>query len=101
MSLPLAVVLGVIVGLIGALPPAIVLERVISGKAAPSFASALTAILVPLVLMCVSLLLVRFFCATMLLSFALPIIFVLIIVWAVEGVRAWMAFRYDAPEERM
>ena len=101
MSLPLAVVLGVIVGLIGALPPALVLERVVSGKVEPSFTAALVAILVPLVLMCASLLLVRVFCATMLWSFALPIIFVLIIVWAVEGVRAWKAFRYDAPVERM
>ena len=101
MSLPLAVVLGVIVGLIGALPGAIVLERVISGKAEPSFALALAAILVPLVLMCASLILVRYFCATMLWSFALPIIFVLIVVWAIEGVRAWLVYRYDAPEERM
>ena len=101
MSLPLAVVLGVIVGLIGALPPALLLERVIAGKAVPSFASAIAAILGPLVLMCVALLLMRFFCATMLLSFALPIIVVLVVVWAVEGVRAWMAFRHDAPEERM
>ena len=101
MSLPLAVVLGVIVGLIGALPGALVLERVISGKAEPSFTLALAAILVPLVLMCVSLLLVRSFCATMLWSFALPIIFVLIIVWAIEGVRAWLVYRHDAPEERM
>ena len=101
MSLPLAVVLGVIVGLIGALPAALLLERVISGKAEPSFAAALVAILVPLVVMCVSLLLVRFFCATMLWSFALPIIGVLLVVWAVEGVRAWTVFRHDVPVERM
>ena len=101
MSLPLAVVLGVIVGLIGSLPASLVLESVVSGKAEPSFARALAAILVPLVLMCASLILVRHFCATMLWSFALPIILVLIVVWAVEGVRAWLVYRHDAPEERM
>ena len=101
MSLPLAVVLGVIVGLIGSLPAALVLERVISGKAEPSFVAALAAILVPLVVMCVSLLLVRYFYATMLWSFALPIIGVLLVVWAIEGVRAWLVYRHDGPAERM
>ena len=101
MSTPLAVVLGVIVGLIGVLPAALLLERVLAGNPVPSLATTLAAILGPLVLMCVALLLVRFFCATMLWSFALPIILVLIVVWAIEGVRAWLVFRHDAPEERM
>ena len=88
MSAPIAIASGIAAGLIGSLPPALMLERVLAGKPVPHPVPVGIAILVPLVLMCVSALLVRQFCATMLATFALAMIATLIVVWAIEAVRA-------------
>ena len=101
MSMPLFIAAGIAAGLVGALPMAFMLERTLAGAPVPHPLPVGLAILIPLVLMCVSALLVRTFCATMLSAFALAMVGTLIVVWATEGVRAWRDAQRSTPHERM
>ena len=101
MSTPLFVVLGASVGLMGTMPMALMLERVLKGGSVPSPVPVAVAILVPLVLMCAIIVIVRYVCATMLEAFALAMIATVIVVWATEGVRAWLAAQRSASKEGM
>ena len=101
MSTLLFVVLGIAVGLIGTLPMALLLERVLAGAPVPHPVPVGIALFIPLVFMCVSVLLVRIYCATMLPAFALAMIGAIVVVWATEGVRAWLAAQRHAPNEGM
>ena len=101
MSTPLFIAAGIAAGLIGSLPLALMLERVFARKPVPHPVPVGLAILVPLVLMCVSVLLVRQFCATMLPAFALAMIAALIIVWTTEAVRACLDAQHSSAKEGM
>ena len=101
MTTPLAIAAGIAAGLAGSLPMALMLERVLAHKPVPHPLPVGLAILVPLVLMCVSALLVRQFCATMLPAFALSMIATLIIVWTTEAVRACLDAQRGTAQEGM
>ena len=101
MSTPLFVVLGIAVGLVGTLPMALMLERVLAKGPVPGPVPVAVAILIPLVLMCASALLIRYTCATMLPAFALSMVATVIVVWATEGVRACLDAWRGAPKEGM
>ena len=101
MTTPVAIAAGIAAGLIGSLPMAFMLERALAGKPVPHPVPVGLAILVPLVLMCVSALLVRQFCATMLPAFALAMIATLIIVWTTEAVRACVDAQHSSAQEGM
>lgn len=86
-----AIVVGMALGVIGSIPPAVLFERALRGPQSPSVAMGLVAIMVSLGLLASALFVVRLVWRSQLLAFGCAEVFSFLLVWGVEAWRGWQA----------
>lgn len=84
-----SVALGLLCGLIGALPQAYVLEHVRTGRRNASIALGLLSAIVTFVMLVCCLFVVWCVAPTQALSFGLALVFAYLTFWVIEALRAW------------
>ena len=87
-----AVFFGAILGLLGALPPAVLFERALRRARTPSIAAGLVSIAVSFVILAGALFLAKSLLHADALLFGCAEVTAFLLVWAIEAIRAW----YDA-----
>ena len=92
-----AVVAGVLFGLLGCVAPAVLFERALRGGNAVSLAAGLAAVIVSFLTLTVVLLVVYTATDTGFLEFGCALVVSFLLFWGVEAIRAWRAANGRAP----
>lgn len=92
-----AVVAGVLFGLLGCVAPAVLFERALRGSRAVSLAAGLAAVAVSFLTLTVVLLVVYTATNAGFLEFGCALVAAFLLFWGVEAIRAWRAANGRAP----